>query len=152
MNDDRESERFRHHYDEGLVEALLGLREPKGPFSRRRPHLTVVDLLSLARDPGGPPRHSDEGASWMELRGPLQPDGELAVILWDILMAIAMLPEKEQAVIALTAFGFTQRQIGRVLHTSKDEIRRIISGDPEHERESIVVKVTRSMNGGRAPA
>lgn len=156
MDDRDDSPRFHHEYTEATVAKLLGLREGWGTSGAR--HVTIVDLISWARDPGGDtvwyrllsrlPRSSDDaGRAWMARRGPLQPDGEVATLLWDLLMAIASLPDREQAVVALTAFGFTQRQIGEVLHASKDEIRRILRGDPDVGRESVVVKITHHMNG-----
>jgi hypothetical protein len=145
--DDR-SEYLRPRYDFRTVCVLLGLKEGKG-FGGKR-HVTLVDLLSWARDPGGDHiwQHlaAQEPDGWTARRGPLAPDSELACVLWDLLAAVRMLTLREKAIVALKAFGFTTREIGEAMHVSHTEIRRTLWG--EQERPGVVQRVHRHMNGG----
>src|SRR4051812_8904965 len=115
-------------YDFEDVAKLMGLREGRGNTGIR--HATVIDLISLARDPGGPVYRRDlaydieeddrgrrkkkpvgDPQAWMGRRGPLDLHSNSAVVLWDFMRATRTLPLKEQGIVALLAFGFTQRDI-----------------------------------------
>jgi hypothetical protein len=113
-------------YTTEMVERLLGLREDVGRGGHR--DVTVAELLSWARDPGGDrvfwAAHRDEPDGWRWRRGPLRPDGDLALLLYDFLRALSTLPLRDQAIVALTAFGFSATEIARVLDFSGREPSR----------------------------
>lgn len=106
---------FRFNYSETAVERLLGLHEDVAAAGRR--DVTIVDLLSWARDPGGDhvalslALREGEPDAWQARRGPLAPDGDVACVLYDVLRAVKQLALYEQVVIALTAFGFSETEI-----------------------------------------
>ncbi|HXF72332.1 MAG TPA: hypothetical protein VNO79_06960 [Actinomycetota bacterium] len=109
-----------------MVERLLGLREDLGRGGHR--DVTVAELLSWARDPGGDRvfwlAHRDGPEGWRWRRGPLPPDGDLALTLFDFLRAVRTLSLRDQAIVALTAFGFSPTEIARVLDFSGREPSR----------------------------
>ncbi|MFL5738053.1 MAG: hypothetical protein ACJ76P_12045 [Actinomycetota bacterium] len=145
---DGRSSYFRHHYDFRTVLVLLGIKEARA-FDGGR-HVTVIDLLSWASDPGGDDfwhqQVLQEPDGWMARRGPLAPDSEVACVLWDFMAAVAVLTIQERAIVALKAFGFSQGEIAQALHVRKSLVGETLWGD--QERPGIVQKIHRHMNGG----
>jgi hypothetical protein len=142
-------------YSVEQVARLIGLREGWGSEGRR--HVTVVDLLSWARDPGGTAlwfalaSEGDPAHAWMARRGPLPPHSGAAAVLWDFLRAVKTLSLREQAVVALSAFGFRTREIGQLLGINRSTVSRILWGEGRGAEsvEGAVAKITRAMNEPR---
>jgi hypothetical protein len=142
-----------HSYDFEEVAKLLGLRESWADSGLR--HITVVDLLSWARDPGtsnlyyeGALEH-EPGTAWMARRGPLDPSSEEACVLWDLLRAMRSpsLELREQGAIALKAFGFTNGEIAQLLGLGGSrDVSRLLFGDQRTDRPGAVARVHRAMN------
>lgn len=144
---------------------LLGLRESPGRHGRR--HVTVLDLLSWAEDPGGDRVYSfaarQEANAWMARRGPLAPDSDAACVLYDFERGMKELSLMEQAVVALTVTGFSEAQIGALLGMRQQRVSRLLRGrtvydagtkEPVRDAEGdiarrggIISKLTERMNG-----
>jgi hypothetical protein len=154
------------------VERLLGLHEHPGPTAPR--HLTLLDVLSLARSPGGDPYWylvarasptATENADWTDVVGPLAPDSELALALFDFEAAVAHLRRAselstiEYLVLCLTVAGCPPADIAAALRMSRSTVSRTLHGRPRRDREGkvipgertggVVEKVHRAMNGPR---
>jgi hypothetical protein len=152
------------------VERLLGYYEPWSSQGER--NVTILDLLSWARDPGGMHLHREDEIDWTWRRGPLAPHSDDASTLWDFFIAIKRLrmrkaPPKlslqEHAVLALTICGFTENEIARVLGwPNQQRVSRVLVGRPKRDGQGqevrdehgaviyvggIARKVTRAMNG-----
>jgi hypothetical protein len=155
-------------YTRDAVARLLGLEEDWASQGRR--DVTVLDLLSWARDPGGMSLRDDtEVDAWMARRGPLLPDSEPATILYDFMRATSRLSLLEHAVVALTVCGFSESEMASVLRDgrapiSQQRVGRILHGRPKRDSAGskvtdeqgftiytggVVGKLTREMNGTR---
>jgi hypothetical protein len=157
-------------YSPAAIARLIGCNESWGSQAAR--HLTILDLLSWARDPGGdftwrqlqqrPPeqffterkRARRTGAHEQLLeddftarRGPLPLDSDEATTLWDFMRAFRHLSELEQAVVALRIMQFTEREIARVLKTSNATVHRVLHGNPARNQEGAISKLSRRMKG-----
>lgn len=145
-------------YSVESVERLLGLHEPDAGRGHR--DITVADLLSWARDPGGDSTwryllESKVGIDvWMARRGPLDPASKLACILWDFMAAVKKLPLGHQAIVWLATVGFSATEIAEILdedslgHRRSDRrqieakrkrITRILDGQEKKDRDGNVV-------------
>lgn len=154
------------------VERLLGLQEHPGPTAPR--HLTLLDVMSLVRSPGGDPywymvaRESPtatENADWTDLVGPLAPDSDLALARFDFEAGVRYLRERgelstfEYGVLSLIVMGWSERDIASLFHTSQGRVSHLLRGRARRDRTGrvipgertpgIVVKVHRAMNGPR---
>jgi len=174
---------LRHTYSLAQVECLIGLEESSAPRATR--HVTFFDLLSWARDAGGDhtwfqlARQDQQSDAWMARRGPLQPDGELACVLYDLQRGMKELTLVEQGVVALTAAGFGPDEIAAVmdgkqldfreqhreLEQRRRRIARMIDGRPRRDADGkiqrddhgailytggVASRLVRLMNKGRA--
>lgn len=107
----------RYTFDQ--VEKLVGLQEEWWDNDGER-NVTVVDLLSWARDPTGNNAGyrkavlEGEDDAWMARRG-IEPHSELACILWDFMRGLKDLPLFYQGAIALRAFGFNETEIAALI-------------------------------------
>lgn len=158
-----EPDRTGETYTPRQVEVLIGLWEGFGRQGTR--HVTALDLICWAQDPGGDLswfhllQREDPGAVWTARRGPLRPDSEMACVLYDLECAVRRLPLLEQAVLALTVFGFTPTEIATVIdpdrviddedldHDSSRElgsrrrrIARLLEGRPRRDSEGNYVR------------
>jgi hypothetical protein len=110
-----------HVYTREEVDRLLGLKEDLRSDGRR--DVTVLDLISWARDPGGDlvlqSLHRLDTDAWMARRGPLAPHSEEAATLFDFLRAMKKMDLVKQAVLALHVMGFDATEIGALLDPSQ---------------------------------
>lgn len=133
------------------IERLLGLRE--GHKEEASKHITIVDIVSWARDPGGDftwchlALEMEPGVDWTARRGPLTPHGGLACVLYDFLRAMKRLPLRDQAVVVLTAFGFKPSEIASIVGIDRGSVRRILYGRDERFEKGALRRITDSMNG-----
>ena len=126
---------FQHRYSVPEVERLLGLYETQHRDGRR--HITFLDILSWANDPGGDNTYhaglvarQDEDA-WMAKRGPLTPDSTLACVHWDFLRAVSDLDDiRSMAIVALRVFDFTYEEIGQLLGMRRHTVAQKLRGRP----------------------
>ncbi len=119
-------------YTRRAVERLLGLREEWGVPDGHR-DVTILDLLSWAHDPGGDYTwtalaYENEPDAWTARRGPLRPDSVVACILYDFLRAMRRLNVLEGAIVSLTVFGYSRREIAELLGVSPQRVSRILLG------------------------
>jgi hypothetical protein len=148
-------------YTRQEVEQLIGLHEHWGPTADR--HVTIADILSWARDPGGGVI-SERSDIWTVRRGKLPHDSDEACALWDFMRAFRRLEVVEQAVVALTVMGFRRAEVANALSVSQATVTRILQGREKRDASGDVVtdedgrpvrmggavrKLTRHMNGGR---
>lgn len=143
------------------VERLLGFYEGTSRTGSR--HVTILDLLSWVRDPGGATvwyslaLGADPKWAWMARRGPLPPDSSAACVLWDFERAVRQLKLLEQAVVALTVAGFSPSEIAavidpdgviddadalrraRTLDNRKKRIARLLYGRPKRDAQGRTV-------------
>lgn len=146
-------------YSVEAVERLLGLHEPRG--SRGHRDVTIADIISWASDPGGDEiwrwlLERNVGRDvWMARRGPLAPDSAIACVLYDFGRAMKRLPLGHQAIVALTAMGFSPTEIAEVLdpasltssqpdrrsvESKRRRIARVLEGTPKRDREGQPVR------------
>lgn len=136
------------------VERLLGLHESRGKTGHR--DVTVLDLVSRSRDPGGMQLvHEKDRERWMARRG-LQPESDAAVVLWDFWGAVRHLGREPrdmtypdgrprpdaakralllQAVVALTVCGFGEEEIAALI--DPEEILAVEPHMDERERRTV---------------
>lgn len=145
------------------VRTLLGFHEGLSDSGER--HITVVDIVSLARSPGGMAfAREDDADGWMAQRG-LEPDSALACTLYDFERAMKTLSLDEQAIVALTVFDFSQEEIGQLLGKSQGHVSKILKGRRKRDADGkpmlddngdplyhggVVRKIAASMNNGTA--
>jgi hypothetical protein len=157
-------------YSLETVSRLLGLGEDWAAQGHR--DVTVLDLLSWARDPGGMALRDDtEVDAWMAKRGPLAHHSEEATVLFDFMRAVRKLSLLEHAVVALTICGFTETEMAELLYDkkaghriSRQRVGRILNGRPKRDAAGepvkdeqgftiytggVVPKLARHMNGRR---
>lgn len=150
------------------IKRLLGLHEDPGPSGER--DVTIADILSWANDAGGMHLvNRQEAEAWMARRGPLDPDSPEACILYDFQRAMKELPLAEEAIIALTAMGFSPTDIAAVvdpdavldlrqtldyreamrlkklLDSRRKRISRLIKGRPRRDAHGQVVRDERGV-------
>jgi hypothetical protein len=141
-------------YTQQEVERLIGLHEHWGPTADR--HVTVADILSWARDPGGgviaerlptkrrrvdPDENPDvDLGTWMARRGPLRLDSDEACALWDFMRAFRRLELVEQAVVALTVMGFRRAEVANALSVSQATVTRVLFGREKRDHSGNIVK------------
>lgn len=121
-------------YTPEQVGQLLGFREGWSDTGAR--HVTALDILSWACDPGGGIRltllarlEADPFGAWMGQRGPLPPDSFAACVLYDLERAMARLNVLEHAVLGLSILGFSDEEIAAVIDPDS-----VLPLDKEHLR------------------
>lgn len=144
-------------YTPEQVEQLLGLHESWSDTGPK--HVTALDIMSWARDPGGGIRigllarlEADATSSaWMGQRGPLPPDSLAACILYDFDLALKRLDLFEQAIAALTVMGFSPQEIAAlidpdaVVPLDSQHLRR--GGKAFRELDRRRQRITRTLYG-----